>query len=318
LYGRPLSRRLHRAGCRADYLSFPGGERNKSRRTKAALEDRLADLRVGRDGALVAVGGGVALDLVGFLAATWQRGIPVVQVPTSLLAMVDAAVGGKTAVNLAGWKNQLGSFHHPWGVYADVSVLSSLPTVEFRNGLAEVVKTAVVSSASFFRWLELEAASISRRDPERVEQLVQRSVSLKSALVRRDERDSGPRMALNFGHTIGHAIETVSRHRIPHGRAVAIGMCLEARLAERLGPFPERDLARLVALLRGLGLPTQLPRSVSVSALIEATRHDKKVAAGRVRFALPLRVGRMPRPTRVTTAVAPSALRRALRALPDE
>lgn len=243
---------------------------------------------------VVGLGGGVSSDLAGFLAATWHRGVPIVQIPTTLLAMVDAALGGKTAVDLPGGKNLVGAFHQPEALWADVDLLRTLPERHFRAGLAEAVKTAVALDAALFRELERRTSVLVRRDPGPVLALVARCLRLKAAVVARDPRDDGPRAALNFGHTVGHALEAASGFRVAHGEAVAIGIVAEARLAERLVGFPARETARIVALLRAFGLPTRLPRGVDPGAVAALTRRDKKVRATAVRCALPRALGRMP------------------------
>ncbi len=260
------------------------------------------------------MGGGVTGDLAGFLAATWQRGIPVVQVPTSLLAMVDAAVGGKTAVNLPGGKNLVGAFHQPWGVYADVGVLKTLPESFYREGFAEVVKSAAIADSRLLRLLLDSLEPLLARSPEALEAVIGRSVEIKCRVVRRDEREAGRRAALNFGHTVGHALETVTGYGLPHGSAVSIGMCVEARLAARHTGFPERHRRRLEKALEAFGLPTRVPDGIDAGAVVAAARHDKKALAGRARYALPLRLGRMPAAGDLAIEVDESQLQEALAA----
>lgn len=312
LHGRRLLRALGSRGARAHLLVFPAGEKHKTRETKAALEDRLAALGAGREVAIVALGGGVTGDLAGFLAATWQRGVALFQAPTSLLAMVDAAVGGKTGVDLPSGKNLVGAFHQPEGVYADTLVLRTLPARELARGLAEAVKAAVVGDAALFRALEEGAPGILSREPETLERVVERALRVKVRLVARDERDAGARAALHFGHTVGHAIEAVSAYRCPHGEAVALGMLAEARLAAELTGFPRRHADRLGAVLRSLGLARAWPRSARPEALMAAMRLDKKARAGTIRCALPARIGAMPDGDDPTTPVGEEFMRRAL------
>jgi 3-dehydroquinate synthase len=290
-------------------IRFPAGETHKTRRTKQELEDRLAEIGAGRDAALVAVGGGVTGDLAGFVAATWHRGIPVVQVPTTLLAMADAALGGKTAVNLPQAKNLVGSFHQPWGVYADISVLRTLEDADFTDGFAEIVKTAAIADLDLFRWLESSVGPLVRRRPRALEHAVAECMRIKARIVARDERESGRRAALNFGHTLGHALETASGYRLRHGPAVAIGLCLEARLAEKETGFPPAHTERLRALLSAFGLPTRPPPRIVLTRIVDAIRRDKKARAGRARYALPLRLGRMPAGEALTRRVRASRLR---------
>ena len=315
LHAEPLVGRLRRRKFSVDLLTFPAGESSKVRRTKAGLEDRLAALGAGRDTALVAVGGGVTGDLAGFVGSTWHRGIPVVQVPTSLLAMADAAVGGKTGVNLSSGKNLVGTFHQPWGVYADVSLLATQPESHFRDGFAEVVKSAAIADARLFGMLERSVDALRRRDPAALERVVTACLRIKGRVVVADEREAGRRAMLNFGHTVGHALEAVSRYRIRHGRAVAVGLHVESRLAERATRFPRNETGRLRGLLEAFGLPTNPTRGASPESIVQATRSDKKARAGRARYALPVRLGRMPDGDDPTVAVTEAALARTLAAL---
>jgi len=312
LHARPLSARLEERGLRAPWFSFRAGEASKTRATKESLEDHLYELGAGRDTVLLAVGGGVTGDIVGFVASTWHRGVPVVQVPTSLLAMVDASVGGKTGVNVAGGKNLVGTLHQPWAVYADVDLLATLPESEYIHGFAEVVKSAAVSDAGFFRWLEESPEPLKQRQPEALERAVLRSVEVKAGVVSRDEREAGRRAVLNFGHTIGHALEAVTRYQMPHGQAVAIGMCLEARIAVHETGFPASEVTRLESLLEAFGLPTRIPDGISIDEIVVATRRDKKARDGEVHYALPARLGRMLAGNQVTRAVEETLLRRTL------
>lgn len=294
LHGAAVVRRIGRVAPSVRLLTFSAGEASKTRETKAALEDRLFAAKAGRDTVLVALGGGVTADLAGFLAATWHRGVTVLQVPTSVLAMVDAALGGKTAVDLPGGKNLVGAFHQPEGLYADTSLLATLPEVEYRTGLAEAVKLAAVSDAALFRRLERDAPAIRSRRPGAIEPVVAACLRVKARIVAADERDRGPRAALNFGHTVAHALEAASHWRLRHGEAVAIGLAVESRLAvERLG-FPEAERRRLVDLSRAFGLPVSVPRRLDPRAVARFAGGDKKNAAGRIRCALPRRLGRMP------------------------
>jgi 3-dehydroquinate synthase len=294
IYGRKLVRLLADRGAAAALLVFPAGERSKTRQTKARLEDRLLRLRAGRDTLIVALGGGVTGDLAGFLAATWHRGVPVVSIPTSLLAMVDAGLGGKTGVDLPGGKNLVGAFHQPVSMWADVRVLRTLAARTYRSGLAEAVKTAVVLDATLFRRLEALVTPLMHRDEKAVLTIVARCLALKGHLVVSDERDLGRRAVLNFGHTVAHAIETASNFRVAHGEAVAIGVVAEARLAERVTGLPRAEAHRIEALLAAFRLPVGLPPGIDPKRLSRALTRDKKVRAGVVRCSLPERIGRMP------------------------
>jgi 3-dehydroquinate synthase len=316
LHGVPLAEAIRARGGRAEVLTFPAGEVHKTRETKAGLEDGLLRLQAGRDTAIVAVGGGVTGDLAGFLAATWQRGVPLYQVPTSLLAMVDAAIGGKTGVDLPYGKNLVGAFHQPAALAVDPRVLETLPDAELRAGCAEVVKLAAVADASLFARLEREAEALLARDRAVLDAVVSRCIALKARIVARDEREAGVRASLNFGHTVGHALERLSGYAVAHGHAVAVGCAVEATMAVHATGFPPPHRARLVALLRRFGLPTAWPEDIPVEAALPAMRTDKKARGGRVRYALPARLGRMPAgplPIEVDDEVARLALAEAAR-----
>lgn len=294
LHGQAVARDLRRAGLRCETLVFPAGEGSKTRETKAALEDGLGRLGAGRDTVLVAVGGGVTGDLAGFVAATWHRGVPVVQVPTSLLAMADAALGGKTAVNTPDGKNQVGAFHQPWALYADLDTLATLPDRDLRAGCAEIVKSACLTDPATFATLESDVDPLLRRDPEALERSVRLALALKARVVTQDERELGLRAALNFGHTVAHALETATGFDLLHGEAVAIGLVVEARLAALRCGFPDGDVERLRVLLSAFGLPVRPPRGIDVGAALAAARRDKKNRRGGVRVCTPPRIGSMP------------------------
>lgn len=306
LHGRAFVSGLSRRGASVALLTFPPGERSKTRATKARLEDALMRIGADRETLIVAFGGGVTGDLAGFVASTWHRGVPVVQVPTTLLAMVDAAIGGKTAVDLPGGKNMVGTFHHPISLWADVSVLDTLPARAFRGGLAEAVKLAAVADAALFRAIERNAERLLRREPRALAVLVARCLRLKGRIVGVDPSEAGARFALNFGHTVAHAIEAASGYAVPHGEAVAVGLVAEARAASRLTRLPAGDAARIEALLRRLGLPTAPPARLDRRRLLDAMRRDKKRRGGTVRCALPSRLGRMPAGGDPTVAVDPA------------
>ncbi|MDX1380623.1 MAG: 3-dehydroquinate synthase, partial [Xanthomonadales bacterium] len=270
--------------------------------------DRLAGIGARRDATVVALGGGVIGDLAGFAAACWMRGVRVVQAPTTLLAQVDASVGGKTGINHPRGKNLVGAFHQPAAVLADTSTLATLEDREFRAGLAEVVKYGAIRDAAFLDWLRDHAAQLNGKSPL-LEEMVARSVKHKAEVVAADELEAGQRMLLNFGHTFGHALETVTGYqRYLHGEAVAIGMAIAARLSvEQLGcPADEADA--LVALLEALDLPVRLPRAVSNEEMVEAMQMDKKGLASGLRLILLERAGT----ARVVEDVTDSALRAAL------
>lgn len=272
-----------------------GGEATKTRAVWADVSDRLLAGGLGRDGALVAVGGGATLDLAGFVAATLARGIPILHAPTTLLAMVDAAIGGKAAINTPHGKNLIGAFHPPAAVVADPLVLNTLPDRDFRCGLAEAVKHGAIADRDYFAQIDDASSALRARDLAATVAVVERSARIKAAVVEADERESGLRETLNAGHTMGHAIESLSNFTIPHGEAVAIGLVLECRLGETLGitrPGTAADVARLLA---SLGLPTDFPAGLAAvpepERWLDVMRHDKKAREGAIRFALPAEIG---------------------------
>jgi 3-dehydroquinate synthase len=291
LYGEELARRLAASGSRAELFTFPAGESNKTRETWASLSDQMLAAHLGRDSAVVALGGGVVNDVGGFVAATYLRGVPLVQVPTSLLAMIDSSIGGKTGVDVPAGKNLLGAFHQPRVVVADPGLLGSLSSVQLAAGLAEAVKHGVIADAEYFAFLETEYAAIFAKHAPALERLVRRSVEIKAAVVAQDEREQGRRAILNFGHTVGHAIEATSQYEVLHGEAVAMGMVYEGRLAESLGIAAPGTAQRIVTALERLHLPIARPDGSDVDDLLVAMRADKKVRSGEIRLALPSMIG---------------------------
>ena len=291
IFGEDAVQRLSAAGCRADLFTFSAGEWNKTRDTWASLSDRMLASRFGRDCAVIALGGGVVNDVAGFVAATYLRGVPLVQLPTTLLAMIDSSIGGKTGVDVPAGKNLLGAFHQPRVVIADPDLLGSLSSVQLAAGLAEAVKHGVIADAEYFAFLEGEYAAIFAKHAPALERVVRRSVEIKAAVVAHDERERGKRAILNFGHTVGHAIEATSKYEVLHGEAVAIGMVYEGRLAETLGIATAGTAERIKSALERLNLPIDRPDASHVDDLLEAMRADKKVRAGEIRLALPRTIG---------------------------
>jgi 3-dehydroquinate synthase len=274
-------------------IEVPAGEAHKTLVTAATVLDRLVEARLDRDTTVLALGGGMVGDLAGFAAATYLRGIAWIQLPTSLLAMVDAAVGGKTGVNHGAGKNLIGAFHQPRAVLADLDWLATLPEREYRAGLAEVIKYGVALDAAFLTWLESALDALLARDPGALEHAVARCCALKAAVVAADEREAGERRLLNLGHNFGHALETALGHGTwLHGEAVAAGLVMEARLAVALGTYDAADVTRLIALLARAGLPVAAPAGMTLAALRPLLEHDKKNRAGQLVFALPDRRGR--------------------------
>jgi 3-dehydroquinate synthase len=281
-------------GAAVDVLVVEAGEGSKSVDVAASLWDQMLAVGADRKSVVFAVGGGVVGDLAGFVAATFARGLALVQVPTTLLAQVDSSVGGKVGINLPGAKNMVGAFWQPIGVLIDTAVLTTLPDREFRAGLAEVVKYGVILDADFFDYLEQHAEKLARRDPAVLEHVIARSCRLKADVVEADEREtSGMRAVLNYGHTFCHALETVTGYqRYLHGEAVAIGMLAASRLAERLGRIDRAITARQRKLLESLGLDVDFP-DVDRGAVLAAMSRDKKVEHGLLRFVLPSRIGQV-------------------------
>ena len=311
-HGRDVADGLEQAGVEPLRLEVPSGEAAKSVAGAARLWDAFAAAAVDRQTHVVAVGGGVVGDLAGFVAATFARGLPLWHVPTTLVAQVDSAIGGKTGINLEGGKNLVGAFWQPCGVFADVDALASLPRREYVSGFAEVVKYGMIFDPGFFGWLEGHAADLLARDPQAVTHAVERSAALKAAVVTADERETtGARAALNYGHTFAHAFETAAGYgRLLHGEAVAIGMACAARLAGFLGRINADVVARQDRLLAAFGLPTDPDAAgpVSIDDLLPIMARDKKSSGGRLRFVLPDRIGRV----ELVADIAPDVVGRAL------
>lgn len=291
LHGRAALDSLGSTGRRAELFVFPAGEWNKSRQTWAELSDDLLAAGFGRDTVIVGLGGGVTGDLAGFVAATFMRGVPVVQVPTTVLAMVDSSVGGKTGVDAHDAKNAIGSFHHPAAVLADPDLLVTLAVFQRTAGLAESVKMAVMRDAKFFEWIASVAPELRDGDLDAITELIGQSVRLKAAVVEADPTEQGERAVLNFGHTAGHALETLSGFSLLHGEAVAQGMRLEARLGENLGLTAGGTAERLDSVLSACGLPLELDPDLTTRGILEAAGSDKKAREGALRWSVPARIG---------------------------
>ena len=293
-HGARVAESLAAAGIEVARLQVPSGEGSKAIAAAGRLWDAFAGLAVDRGTHVIAVGGGVVGDLAGFVAATFARGIPVWQVPTTLVAQVDSAIGGKTGINLDSGKNLVGAFWQPRGVVADIDTLATLPDREFVSGLAEVVKYGMILDAGFFAWLEDNAGRLLARETPALAHAVERSAAIKADVVERDERETtGLRAALNYGHTFAHAYETAAGYGcLLHGEAVAIGMGRAARLANRLGRLPADVVGRQDTLLGRLNLPVSPPANLRNAAeLVGIMGRDKKTVGGRLRFVLPDRIG---------------------------
>jgi 3-dehydroquinate synthase len=291
LYLERFSRPLRDAGVEVLPIVIADGEAHKRWETVDAVLESLLERRCGRDTTLVALGGGVVGDLTGFAAAVYQRGVPYVQIPTTLLAQVDSSVGGKTAINHARGKNMIGAFHQPRLVLADMDALATLPPRELRAGLAEVIKHGFIRDAGFVAWLEAHVEKLLALDRDALAHAVARSVEIKAGIVARDERETGERALLNFGHTFGHAIETgLGYGEWLHGEAVAAGMAMAAELSRRLGILAQADVTRVLALLKRAGLPTEAP-ALGPRRFLELMSVDKKAKDGRLRFVVLERIG---------------------------
>jgi len=311
-YGDRVVAALTAAGCTVASQVLPAGERYKTPRSITKLHDAALEARIERSSVFVALGGGVIGDMTGFAAATWLRGVPVVQVPTSLLAMVDAAIGGKTGVNHPRGKNLIGAFHQPRGVAIDPEVLATLPGREFRAGMAEVIKYGVIWDRELFERLEAAERLEALRylDPELLEFVLVRSCRAKAEVVGKDEKEGGLRAILNYGHTIGHAVESLTGYRLlNHGEAVAVGMAAAGNLAVELGLWPAEAALRQTRLLAKAGLPTQIPPMLDIDDILAALQHDKKVRDGMVRFVLPDAIAAVS----IRDRVPPETLRAVLR-----
>ncbi len=289
LYLDALSAAL--AAYQVDTCVLPDGEEYKTLETYSGVMNHLMTRRHNRTTTLVALGGGVVGDIAGFAAATYQRGVNLIQVPTTLLALVDSSVGGKTAVNHPLGKNMIGAFHQPRLVLADLDTLRSLPAREYLAGIAEIIKYGVIRDAQFFTWLEANVEPLLRRDPKCLHHAVLTSCSIKAEVVANDERESGARAILNYGHTFGHAIETLTRYEYLHGESVAIGMVMAADLSTRIGLLNGADSRRIKALISAFGLPVVPPGNIGADSMGTSMGMDKKVIDGRLRLVLARSIG---------------------------
>lgn len=291
LYGNTVVELLESMEVPAELMSFPAGESSKTMGMVMSLAAELLERKADRTTALVALGGGVTGDLVGFVASIYMRSVPCIQVPTTLVAQVDSSIGGKTGVDFDRGKNLLGAFHQPKQVIIDLAFLDTLPDEAFRSGLAEVVKYGIIDDRELFDFLEHGAAVIMERSPGEMQQIVERSCAIKKGIVEIDLRDTGLRRILNFGHTVGHALEAASDYRISHGSAVAIGMAVEARIAEKKGYLATAERERIERLLDAMHLERTVPGSLDTNDIVERIGVDKKKAGTSVPFVLIKRIG---------------------------
>ena len=307
LYGDALENSLVKDSFEVATLAIPAGEEQKSLETAGRLYQQLTDFFAERTTPILALGGGVIGDLAGFVAATYMRGVPLVQIPTTLLAQVDSSIGGKVAVDHGQLKNKVGVFYQPRLVIADIDVLGTLPQKELVNGLAEVIKSAAIKDRGLFAFLEDNLGKVKAFDKEALEEVVFRTAQIKAEVVSQDERDTDLRNILNYGHTIGHAIEAVSNFQVQHGVAVASGMLAAARISNKLDILEGKDTYRLKKVIEKAGLLAEIP-GLKKEELLGAIRHDKKVLKDKIRFVLLKSIG----DAVITDEVTPSLLEEVL------
>lgn len=295
LYGDILLEGLDKAGFMPETFLIPDGEQTKSIDTAVKIYDALIANDFERNSPIIALGGGVVGDMAGFVAATYMRGVPFIQVPTTLLAQVDSSVGGKVGVNHQEGKNLIGCFYQPRLVWIDLKSLASLPMRELRAGMAEVVKYGVIHDENFFRFLEDKGQQVFQLERPVISKIVRHSCQIKAQIVARDEQEIGIRALLNYGHTFGHVLETLTNYaEYRHGEAVAIGMIAATKIALAMGVCVDKSvLDRQLALLSGFGLPTEWPRDIDKSRVLDVIMHDKKVRGGTLRLVLPVSIGEM-------------------------
>ena len=291
LYGSTLMATLEQAGIDAELLTFPRGEASKNLQVFANLSSKLAQMGIDRKSGLIAFGGGVTGDLTGFLAASYMRGIPFVQIPTTLLSQVDSSVGGKTGVDIPEGKNLVGAFYQPKAVYIDTAVLTTLPAQEFLGGVAEVIKYGVIRDYDFYCFLERNLDAILELNPPVIQEMIHTCCRIKAEVVAEDEREADLRRILNFGHTIGHAVEAASDFSIIHGHAVAIGMVAALRLAVSSGLCKRKEAGRVATLIHSFGLPTEIPEEMDRERIKSYIKTDKKSVGGSVFYVLPTTIG---------------------------
>jgi len=291
LYGESLLKKLSALGSKVHLFSFPSGEANKTRETKELLENQFFEKSLGRDTCVIALGGGVVTDLAGYLAATYCRGLPLVLIPTTLLGMVDASLGGKNGVNTPYGKNMVGTIYQPKKIWIDVSFLKSLPLKELKNGIVEMIKHGLIMDAHYFEFLETHSEALLNRDVAILEEAIIKSCHIKNEIIEEDISENGKRRLLNFGHTIGHAIEQVTHYAVSHGEAVAIGLLAESYIAQELGYLKSASLDRILAILEKYSIPLTLADAISEEALLQAMSRDKKSKNGKARFVLINEIG---------------------------
>jgi len=291
LYGTMLQSHFTSLNVKTNLIVFPAGERTKNIHSVLEICVKMLDCGADRMSVLIALGGGVVGDLTGFIASIYMRGIPIVQVPTTLMAQVDSSIGGKTAIDFLQGKNLLGTFYQPSSVFIDIKCLNTLPLEEYKNGLAEVVKYGIVMSEVFFQKLEDGVDCLLDRDRPFLEEVIRTACSIKKDIVEKDEKECGLRRVLNFGHTLGHAIEASSGYTISHGRAVAIGMVGIARLSNVILDLPNEDMTRIERLISAMGMEYRIPYDVNTADILDALRRDKKKEGDTINFVALRKIG---------------------------
>ncbi len=288
LFGIKLLKELRKNGIKADLISIQKGEKTKVLSMVESLAEKLVEKGIGRQDAIIALGGGVIGDLAGFLASIYMRGIPYIHIPTTLLAMVDSSIGGKTGVDLKCGKNLLGTITQPKGVFVDIQFLEKLPEKQIRSGLGEVIKYGVIKDKKFFKYLEENLDKIFERDEKTLSEIVKKSIKIKSKVIEKDERENNQRMILNYGHTYGHALEKLSNYTLLHGYAISVGMVIANEMAVKRGILKKEDADRIKQLLKSAGLPTKClnkPTNKDLAA-------DKKRAGDCINFVFPKKIGK--------------------------
>ena len=291
LHGQRLIEELAGCGLPVEMIAFPAGEASKNIDTVLTIVRQLVKIGADRKTALIALGGGVVGDVTGLVASLYMRSIPYLQIPTTLVAQVDSSIGGKTAIDLTEGKNLLGTFYQPRGVLTDPAFLTTLPEEEFINGLAEVVKYGIIDQGNLFALLEKEMAALKQLSSNVLVQVIERCCGIKKTLVEEDEKDQGPRRFLNFGHTLGHALEAASNYELSHGPGVSLGMIAAARLSEKIGGLSGHDRERIEHLITKAGLPTTIPRHISTDLIMLKLAADKKKSGTTINFVLLKAIG---------------------------
>ena len=291
LYGKKFLAGLKDIGLNAFLIEFPAGEASKNIDTVLDIAGKLMEAGADRETCLIALGGGVVGDIAGFVASIFMRGVPYIQIPTTLVAQVDSSIGGKTGIDLPYGKNLLGTFYQPRAVFANLSFLETLPEKEFNNGLAEIIKYGIIDDEKMFRALECNMDAIKSKDRKLLLNLVESCCRIKKSIVEIDEKEQGLRRILNFGHTLGHALETISQYTITHGEGVALGMIAAARISEKMGYLKNDETKRIEALVSEAGLPVKIPKSLDRDEIIARLRMDKKKKGDIIHFVLLKKIG---------------------------